>query len=180
MKILRHIFLLLIMTSIGAGVTYAVFSSQAKVKGAMFSTGKAELQLGKSSTGPWLPELTDLNFSNIIPGWSNDYHLFVKNTGSTTLKLKLSGGLTSGSDTCSLANEIKLRLNPWFDNSLTNLSGLGITGIALDQIAKDEVKELVLHFSMESTRTESTTTCTLTGYDFVFDGAAEPTIQPTP
>ncbi len=181
MKILRHLFLLIAMATVGASVTYAYFSSKASVNGVSFSTGTAVLKVAKTNdvnTNWNFETLTGDIFSGIIPGWTRDYRVFVKNTGSTVLKLTLSGNMTDGTDTCGLSNDIKLVLGS-FNNSLTNLSGLS-GGVDLGTINPNEVKEVTFGFSMPESTLTGETPCTITSYNFVFDGAAEPTIQPTP
>ena len=180
MKILRQVFLLVIMTAIGAGAAYAYFSAQAKVQGASFSTGTAVLKIANTGTpATWDNDtLTGNIFTGIIPGWTNNYHVFVKNTGSTALELIMSGNMTDGTDACGLSNDIKLALGV-FNDSLTNLNTL-VGGIDLGIINPNEVKDVTLAFSMPSTTLTGGTTCTLTSYNFIFDGTALPTIQPTP
>ena len=168
------------MMGIGAGVTYAVFTAQAKIKGASFSTGTAALKIAKTNTVDTDWNFATLNgdiFNEIIPGWTRNYHVFVKNIGSTVLQLKLSGNM-DGEDTCNLSAEILLNFGT-FSGTLANLSTL-TGGVDLGTINPSGVKEIVFDFSMPSTVLTGETTCMITSYNFVFDGVAEPTIQPTP
>jgi predicted ribosomally synthesized peptide with SipW-like signal peptide len=157
MRILKHLIIIVLVAALSAGAVYAYFSSTARVKGATFSTGTANLLLAPVPEGDhWTSSMTGMNFSGIYPGWTDKYWVFVKNHGSTVLQLNLTAGLdlsptppaTAGSDPCHLADQIQLGMESWTDNHSESipegtinwthpLSYLGTNAINLGQITPD-------------------------------------------
>lgn len=207
MKILRHIFLLLIMAGVGAGITYAAFSSQAKIKGASFSTGKAEILLSRDNA-IWSSTISDaFIFQNIVPNWQEKYSLLVKNNGTTPLNLFFYGHLNGlgSADKDDLRKQIKLQISQFVDANHNGQwdSGEALTTIGtektLDQIndaengfapidlgiisPSDGAKGYLLTFS--AGELDGKQNANFSGYEFIFDATTNtsvttPTLTPTP
>lgn len=142
MKILRHVFLLFIMAGIGAGVTYAVFTSRGTIKGASFSTGKAEILLSRDNS-TWVSTISNaFVFQNIIPNWQEKYSLLVKNNGTTPLNLFFYGHLSElgTADTKDLRKKIKIQISTFTD---TNTNGRWDTGETLSLIGEEKTLDQI-------------------------------------
>ena len=81
-----------VLLAICAGIAYAAFTDKAKVLGASFSVGSADIKFYSQLNLPPEPsnlidELAGPVLTNIGQTWSQDYPIKIYNTGTSTLSL---------------------------------------------------------------------------------------------
>lgn len=197
-NIIRSLLIIISVSAIATSATYAVWTAQTNVENNTFSSGNASLQVTQRGE-PWSSNINSgLTFSNIYPGWSQDYSVFAKNNGSTNLNINLSGGLHSGwNDNANLRSVIKVHVwefndanSNWLWNPDETLQDFGEktletmrndvgSGFTLNQINASESRGFLLRFSAPPELADSYQNQNLSGYDFVFNGTTEGAIQPT-
>ncbi len=169
------------------GVTFAAFSDTAKILGASFSVGSADIKLlvdvaGGTNTENLADDLGGPTFTNLAPNWEQDYPVKIYNNSAGTLVLSTNASYETVNDPESIRENIYVEPIEWADannNGLVDAGELGTSygkdtiikwktvGFALDQIESGEVRGFVLRFST-TTLPESKQGATGT-FDFEFD-----------
>jgi predicted ribosomally synthesized peptide with SipW-like signal peptide len=133
-----------------AGVTYAWFSAQGKVRGISVSVGNSGLLI--NGENEWS---ADVNFSNIIPGWSSEpLSVLVENVsdGGSSLQLK-ARVLFTGADFQALSDTMLLAIEETGSTQqpdYQSLSWWAETGKVLDggTLSSSESREYTLMFKL--------------------------------
>ena len=196
--IIKSLFVLVAVGSAIAGGTIAAFTASATVEDSTFSTGTAALQMvvdpALAPEGDNLQDSIDgVDFTNIYPGWVEDYGVAVHNTGSLDLVVSVIGVqdiLTTHPD---LANVIEVRAFAWDDSVTPNglvdsgevgspfggwrlLSDWETTPFNLGELEEDTSLPVVFRFrttvDMDDTHQGNTAV-----YDFVFSGTTDGAVQ---
>jgi predicted ribosomally synthesized peptide with SipW-like signal peptide len=200
-NLLKSVVMLVAVGAVMANATLAAFTAQAVVTGNTFSTGSASLLLYKDLAGDAvednLSQTLDntVDFSNIVPGWTQDYVAKVFNAGTVPLNLTVNT-LPTVSNT-ALQNEIKVEVFLWDDSNgdgvvddgelgasvggpMTMLAwqGLAPTGIPVNSnFGVGETQGVVFRFTTWNLINDADETDELQGetmtYDFIFDGTTD-------
>jgi len=99
------------------GATYAVFSSKATSGPNTFATGNADLKLKHQPGQPWADSYGGASWSNLYPGWSDSYNVYLKNVSSSPITLKVMPKLNITSYTAwQLWDEVYMEIT-WADGT---------------------------------------------------------------
>jgi len=71
------------------GATYAVFSDPATSGPNTFATGNADLQLRHQLNQDWANSYGGSKWSNLYPGWTDSYNVYLKNNSSSPISLRV-------------------------------------------------------------------------------------------
>ncbi|MGI5826724.1 MAG: hypothetical protein ACOX50_04915 [Patescibacteria group bacterium] len=103
--------------TVAAGATYAAFSSNATNAANTFSTGSANLQIRNNPTQDWAASYGGENFTNLYPGWSQSYNVYLKNSSNVSITLRIRPELVVNSSTVAgLKDKIMMEFS-WGDGS---------------------------------------------------------------
>lgn len=179
-----------VLLAICAGIAYAAFTDKAKVLGASFSVGSADIKFYSQLNLPPEPsnlidELAGPVLTNIGQTWSQDYPIKIYNTGTSTLSLGSHANYETANDPSELRQDISVAIHEWNDANYDGIVDPGemdptpiakktiikwkTEGIGLGQINVGQFRSLVLRFSTENL---SATKQGKTGlFDFEFESA---------
>lgn len=157
----------LIVISLIAGITYAAFSDKAKVLGSSFSVGSANLMFLESlsmGTDPsnYKDELPGPTFTNIGPGWTQDYLLKLISMASSKISISTNAFYETANDPQELRSDIQVEIIKWYDTNQNGIVDSGeegpvvgkksiikwkTEGFTLGDLYYGQVMELILRFS---------------------------------
>ena len=157
----------LIVISLIAGITYAAFSDKAKVLGSSFSVGSANLMFLESlsmGTDPsnYKDELPGPTFTNIGPGWTQDYLLKLISMASSKISISTNAFYETANDPQELRSDIQVEIIKWYDTNQNGIVDSGeegpvvgkksiikwkTEGFTLGDLYYGKVMELILRFS---------------------------------
>lgn len=131
----------LIIISLIAGITYAAFSDKAKVLGSSFSVGSANLMFLESlsmGTNPsnYRDELQGPTFTNIGPGWTQDYLVKLISMASSKITVSTNAFYETVNDPESLRSDIEVEIIKWYD---TNQNGVVDSGEEGPVVGKKDI-----------------------------------------
>lgn len=131
----------LIIISLIAGITYAAFSDKAKVLGSSFSVGSANLMFLESlsmGTNPsnYRDELQGPTFTNIGPGWTQDYLVKLISMASSKITVSTNAFYETANDPESLRSDIEVEIIKWYD---TNQNGIVDSGEEGPVVGKKDI-----------------------------------------
>lgn len=116
-KILFSLFSIIAASSLIATGTYAVFTAQVKNTSNTFATGNASLQIKNETSQSWDSSYSGKSWSNIYPGWSDTYQVYLKNTSLAPISLRINPQLNiKNYSTGYLWDEVKMEIS-WADGS---------------------------------------------------------------
>lgn len=157
----------LIIISLIAGITYAAFSDKAKVLGSSFSVGSANLMFLESlsmGTNPsnYRDELQGPTFTNIGPGWTQDYLVKLISMASSKITVSTNAFYETANDPESLRSDIEVEIIKWYDTNQNGVVDSGeegpvvgkkniikwkSEGFTLGDLNYGQTMELILRFS---------------------------------
>ena len=157
----------LIIISLIAGITYAAFSDKAKVLGSSFSVGSANLMFLESlsmGTNPsnYRDELQGPTFTNIGPGWTQDYLVKLISMASSKITVSTNAFYETANDPESLRSDIEVEIIKWYDTNQNGIVDSGeegpvvgkkniikwkTEGFTLGDLNYGQTMELILRFS---------------------------------
>lgn len=157
----------LIVISLIAGITYAAFSDKAKVLGSSFSVGSANLMFLESlsmGTDPsnYKDELSGPTFTNIGPGWTQDYLVKLISMASSKITISTNAFYETVNDPDDLRSDINVEIIKWYDTNQNGIVDEGeegpvvgkktiikwkTEGFTLGDLYYGQVMELILRFS---------------------------------
>lgn len=157
----------LIIISLIAGITYAAFSDKAKVLGSSFSVGSANLMFLESlsmGTNPsnYRDELQGPTFTNIGPGWTQDYLVKLISMASSKITVSTNAFYETVNDPESLRSDIEVEIIKWYDTNQNGVVDSGeegpvvgkkniikwkSEGFTLGDLNYGQTMELILRFS---------------------------------
>lgn len=157
----------LIVISLIAGITYAAFSDKAKVLGSSFSVGSANLMFLESlsmGTDPsnYKDELPGPTFTNIGPGWTQDYLVKLISMASSKITISTNAFYETVNDPDDLRSDINVEIIKWYDTNQNGIVDEGeegpvvgkktiikwkTEGFTLGDLYYGQVMELILRFS---------------------------------
>lgn len=159
----------LIIISLIAGITYAAFSDKAKVLGSSFSVGSANLMFLESlseGTNPsnYKDELPGPTFTNIGPGWTQDYLVKLISMASSKITVSTNAFYENANlnDPESLRSDIEVEIIKWYDTNQNGIVDSGeegpvvgkksiikwkTEGFTLGDLNYGQTMELILRFS---------------------------------
>ncbi len=88
-KILISISIIGIVAAIGIGGTWAYFSNSAVSQGNTFSAGNADLKIRNNPAQPWADSYGGAAWTNLYPGWSDSYNVYLKNDSASPITLRV-------------------------------------------------------------------------------------------
>ncbi len=127
-----------IVTSIIAGATYAAFTDKAQVLGSTFTVGSAnlafleDLALGTNPSN-YREELTGPAFTNISPGWTQDYLVKLISLASSEISISTNAYYETINDPESLREIIFVEILKWYDTNQNGILDEGEEGPSLGQ-----------------------------------------------
>ena len=108
---------IVVTVGIAVGATYAVFSNAATSGPNTFATGNADLKLRHRPDQAWADSYGGANWTNLYPGWSDSYNVYLKNDSSSPITLKVRPEIRNYGDWSNiLLDKIKLGFS-WSDGS---------------------------------------------------------------
>ncbi len=124
--------------SLIAGATYAAFTDKASVLGSTFSIGSANLMFLNSlsmGTDPanYIEELPGPTFTNIGPGWTQDYLLKLIAMGTSKIGITTTAYYDTVNDPESLRSDINVEVIRWNDVNQNGVLETGEEGASLGQ-----------------------------------------------
>ena len=157
----------LLVISLIAGITYAAFSDKAKVLGSTFSVGSADLKFLESlsmGTDPsnYRDELPGPTFSNIGPGWTQDYLVKLISMATSKISVSTNAFYETANDPDELRSDINVEIIKWYDTNQNGLVDEGeegpvigkktiikwkTEGFTLGDLFYGQAMELILRFS---------------------------------
>ena len=157
----------LIIISLIAGITYAAFSDKAKVLGSSFSVGSANLMFLESlsmGTNPsnYRDELQGPTFTNIGPGWTQDYLVKLISMASSKITVSTNAFYETANDPEDLRSDIEVEIIKWYDTNQNGIVDSGeegpvvgkkniikwkTEGFTLGDLNYGQTMELILRFS---------------------------------
>lgn len=164
------VFLMLFFLFLTAGATYAVLTDKAKILGASFSVGSADIRLLSDVTGGVDPanlvdEMPGPSFEGVGPYWSKDYLVKIYNNSATAVALTTNAYYETVNDPAELRQIIFVEPFGWADadsDGVVDAGELGASlgrktivkwkteGFDLGTLDSGVVKSLVLRLSTDS------------------------------
>lgn len=153
------------------GVTYASFTDEAKILGATFSVGSADLKLLEDVAGGvdsenLVDEMAGPTFSDVGPYWNKDYSVKLYNNSLSEVFLTTNAFYETANDLDNLRQEIFVEPFEWDDldsDGVVDEGELAETslgektivkwkteGIEIGNLATGDVKGLVLRFTTDT------------------------------
>ncbi len=156
------------------GTAFAAFSGQAAANSNTFSTGTGDLQISLDNSGYDTSVSNPFNHANIVPGYSEGFTFYLKNTSSGNVPLNLSTTFGGVVDSGGLLNELTSQI------TCTNLSTTAVTvggtwsiasmnggNVDLGSLAPGEVSQCVATFALPGS---STLEGTNVSFNAIFNG----------
>lgn len=137
-KIIGLLGLLAIAISVTVGITYAAFTDKAEVLGSTFNVGSADLMFLEDlalGTDPsnYRDELTGPSFTNIGPGWTQDYLLKLVSLGTSEISISTNAYYDTANDPESIREDILVEIIKWYDTNQNGILDEGEEGPNLGQ-----------------------------------------------
>jgi predicted ribosomally synthesized peptide with SipW-like signal peptide len=162
--------LLIVISALIFGATYAAFSDKGKYTGSSFNVGSADIKLlNDLSQGIDPANLVDEKpgpvFNNISPSWTGDYGVKLYNNATTPLNIFSTANYETANDPNELRQVIYCEIFDWDDanaNGVVESEEIGTShgmkqlikwkteGLDLGQIALGEAKGYLLRFTTTS------------------------------
>lgn len=176
---MKSLFMIVLVGAVAAQATLAAFTAQATITGNTFSTGTADL-LVDSGDEVFVQSFEGGSFSDIYPGWTQDFNATVLNNGSLDLVVDLTGVLVPGSDTDGLRHALLVEV---FEEDGTTSLGSPRTlnewrtsPFVLGELEAGDLKTVVLRFTAPSDLGPQYEGHSVQ-FDFVFNGTTDGAIQ---
>jgi hypothetical protein len=137
-KLIYFVGVLTLLISVTAGITFAAFTDKAEVLGSTFSVGSAnimfleDLALGTDPSN-YRDELTGPSFTNIGPGWSQDYLLKLISLGTSEISISTNAYYDTANDPESIREDILVEVIKWYDTNQNGVLDDGEEGPILGQ-----------------------------------------------
>ncbi len=158
-----------VLLGVSMSVGYAAFMDKGKILGSTFSVGSSDLKLlkdlslGGSSTN-LADEMQGPTFTNISSNWTKDYLIKLYNNATDVLVLTTNAFYETANDPDDLRSIVFVEPIVWNDNGngVVDTGELGTSfgkktiikwkteGFNLGQLAKGEIKGLILRFSTDA------------------------------
>lgn len=152
------------------GIAAANFGDRGEILGSQFSVGSADVKLLNDTSGGIIEtNLADTlqgpSFTNIYPGWSQDYALKLYNNATGHLQLSSNAEYDTANDPDSIRSDIFVEIFNWNDadnDGLVSDAEIGSTfgrktiikwkteGYDLGSLSQGSVKGLLLRFSVDT------------------------------
>ncbi len=185
-KIVLTLSLILFLVAV-AGVAIAAFGDKGEVLGSSFTVGSADIKLlknlaGGTSSDNLVDTLDGPSFSNINPGWTEDYAMKIYNNATTHIQLTSNADYETANDPEELRQIIFVEPFNWNDannDGLVDDGELGSTfgkktivkwkteGYDLSSVAPGSVKGMILRFSTDAVSDTKQGASAM--FDFEFD-----------